>query len=112
MDADALTGEALRVDHNVGLIQHEQGDLGQVQDALFEAPVQCGARRSDDDLLLQHCALQNCKGGKGIWLPPGMELSGALCFLSACSDSTCSVMPSWGHHDTSLQPWGMGTSLT
>lgn len=93
MDADALTGEALRVDHDVGLIQHEQGDLGQVQDALFEAPVQCGAWRSDDDLLLQHCALQNCKGGKGIWLPPGMELSGALCFPSACSDSACSVMP-------------------
>uniref|UniRef100_A0A8C5JGJ3 Uncharacterized protein n=1 Tax=Junco hyemalis TaxID=40217 RepID=A0A8C5JGJ3_JUNHY len=81
VDADALTGEALRVDHDVSLIQHKQGDLCQVQDALFEAPVQGGARCSDDDLLLQHCALQNCKGTKGfIWLPPGTELSAALCF--------------------------------
>lgn len=105
MDADALTGEALHVDHDVSLIQHEQADLCQVQDALFEAPVQRGARRSNDDLLLQHCALQNCKGAKGIWLPPGME----LCFPLACSEPGCSVMPSRGHHDTSLQPWGMGT---
>uniref|UniRef100_A0A8C9NYW0 Uncharacterized protein n=1 Tax=Serinus canaria TaxID=9135 RepID=A0A8C9NYW0_SERCA len=52
VDADALTGEALRVDHDVSLIQHEQGDLCQVQDALFEAPVQGGARCSNDDLLL------------------------------------------------------------
>uniref|UniRef100_A0A803WFG2 Uncharacterized protein n=1 Tax=Ficedula albicollis TaxID=59894 RepID=A0A803WFG2_FICAL len=59
VDADALTGEALHVDHDVGLVQHEQGDLCQVQDALFEAPVQCGARCSNDDLLLQRCALQN-----------------------------------------------------
>uniref|UniRef100_A0A8C0Z8G7 Uncharacterized protein n=1 Tax=Cyanistes caeruleus TaxID=156563 RepID=A0A8C0Z8G7_CYACU len=50
VDADALTGEALRVDHDVGLVQHEQGDLCQVQEVLFEAPVQCGARGSDDYL--------------------------------------------------------------
>uniref|UniRef100_A0A8C3QJ31 Uncharacterized protein n=1 Tax=Cyanoderma ruficeps TaxID=181631 RepID=A0A8C3QJ31_9PASS len=53
VDADALTGEALRVDHDVGLVQHEQGDLRQVQDVLLEAPVQCGAWCPDDDLLLQ-----------------------------------------------------------
>lgn len=110
MDADALAGEALSVDHDVSLIQHEHGDLCQVQNALFEAPVQRGARCSNDDLLLQHCALQNCKGEKGIWLPPGTELSGALCSPLACSDSGCSVMPSRGHHDTSLQPWGAGTT--
>uniref|UniRef100_A0A8C3QJ00 Uncharacterized protein n=1 Tax=Cyanoderma ruficeps TaxID=181631 RepID=A0A8C3QJ00_9PASS len=75
VDADALTGEALRVDHDVGLVQHEQGDLRQVQDVLLEAPVQCGAWCPDDDLLLQHCSLQNCKGAEGIWLPSGTELS-------------------------------------
>uniref|UniRef100_A0A8U8B7W9 Uncharacterized protein n=1 Tax=Geospiza parvula TaxID=87175 RepID=A0A8U8B7W9_GEOPR len=89
VDADALTGEALRVDHDVSLIQHEQGDLCQVQDALLEAPVQGGAWCSNDDLLLQHCALQNCKGAKGIYLAASRH--GALC----CSVFSLGLLRLW-----------------
>uniref|UniRef100_A0A8C0II80 Uncharacterized protein n=1 Tax=Bubo bubo TaxID=30461 RepID=A0A8C0II80_BUBBB len=52
LNAHALTGEALSVDHDVGFIQHEQLDLLHVYESAFEAPVQHRPRRPDDDLLL------------------------------------------------------------
>uniref|UniRef100_A0A8C6JQS2 Uncharacterized protein n=1 Tax=Melopsittacus undulatus TaxID=13146 RepID=A0A8C6JQS2_MELUD len=43
---------ALRVDHDVGFIQHEEGDLLQVHNLLLETPIQHRSWRPDDDLLL------------------------------------------------------------
>uniref|UniRef100_A0A8C3JNB1 Uncharacterized protein n=1 Tax=Calidris pygmaea TaxID=425635 RepID=A0A8C3JNB1_9CHAR len=59
LDANALAGEALCVDHDVGFIQHEHGDLLHVDGSPFETPVQRGPRRPDDDLLLPDAALRN-----------------------------------------------------
>uniref|UniRef100_A0A8D0FS82 Uncharacterized protein n=1 Tax=Strix occidentalis caurina TaxID=311401 RepID=A0A8D0FS82_STROC len=53
LNAYALRGEALSVNHDVGFIQHEQLDLLHVYESVFEAPVQHRPRRPDDDLLLQ-----------------------------------------------------------
>uniref|UniRef100_A0A8C0AWI1 Uncharacterized protein n=1 Tax=Buteo japonicus TaxID=224669 RepID=A0A8C0AWI1_9AVES len=72
LNANALTGEALSVDHDVGLIQHEHVDLLQVHDSPFETPVQHCPRGPDDDLLLQRGALQNCQRGNCIRAPPNM----------------------------------------
>uniref|UniRef100_A0A8C7EFK6 Uncharacterized protein n=1 Tax=Nothoprocta perdicaria TaxID=30464 RepID=A0A8C7EFK6_NOTPE len=56
----AGTHEALRVDHDVGLVQHEDADGAGVEEAPLEAPVEHGARRADDDLLLQPRARRHC----------------------------------------------------
>uniref|UniRef100_A0A8B9LX95 Uncharacterized protein n=1 Tax=Accipiter nisus TaxID=211598 RepID=A0A8B9LX95_9AVES len=53
------SSEALSVDHDVGLIQHEHVDLLQVHDSPFETPVQHCPRGPDDDLLLQRGALSS-----------------------------------------------------
>uniref|UniRef100_A0A8C4JNP5 Uncharacterized protein n=1 Tax=Dromaius novaehollandiae TaxID=8790 RepID=A0A8C4JNP5_DRONO len=52
LDANALAGEALLVDHDVGLVQHEHSDVLRVEHVALEAPVQHRAGRPDDDLLL------------------------------------------------------------
>uniref|UniRef100_A0A8C4CGB6 Uncharacterized protein n=1 Tax=Denticeps clupeoides TaxID=299321 RepID=A0A8C4CGB6_9TELE len=52
LDADALVLVSLRGDHNVGLIEHENLDLLGVDELQLVAPVQDGARRADDDVLL------------------------------------------------------------
>ncbi len=43
---DALILVALCGDHNVGLVQHEHGDLLQIEELELEAPVQRLPRRS------------------------------------------------------------------
>uniref|UniRef100_A0A8C8BG31 Uncharacterized protein n=1 Tax=Otus sunia TaxID=257818 RepID=A0A8C8BG31_9STRI len=89
LNAHALAGEALSVDHDVGFIQHEQLDLLHVYESVFEAPVQHRPRRPDDDLLLQPGALENCERGNCTPAPPnamGFCCSRAF-FPSVISDS-------------------------
>uniref|UniRef100_A0A8C4XS49 Uncharacterized protein n=1 Tax=Falco tinnunculus TaxID=100819 RepID=A0A8C4XS49_FALTI len=59
LNTNALTGEALRVDHDVSFIQHERADLLHVYDLLLETPIQHRPRCPDDNLLLHHGALPN-----------------------------------------------------
>uniref|UniRef100_A0A803YK93 Uncharacterized protein n=1 Tax=Meleagris gallopavo TaxID=9103 RepID=A0A803YK93_MELGA len=54
LDADALGGESLRVNHDVSLIQHKHADPPHVEQSPLEAPVQHGAWCANDNLLLQH----------------------------------------------------------
>uniref|UniRef100_A0A8C2SQ21 Uncharacterized protein n=1 Tax=Coturnix japonica TaxID=93934 RepID=A0A8C2SQ21_COTJA len=53
LDADALGGESLRVNHDVSLVQHKHADPPHVEQSSLEAPVQHGAWCADDNLLLQ-----------------------------------------------------------
>ena len=53
LDSDGLILVALRVDHNVGLIKDKDVDLLQVNHSETCAPVEQGARRTDDDVVRQ-----------------------------------------------------------
>ena len=53
VDADALVPMTLRGDHHVGLVQNEHGDLLGVDELVLGAPVEDGAGRPDDNVLLQ-----------------------------------------------------------
>lgn len=118
LDADALAGEALRVDHDVRFVQHEHGDLLDVDGSPFETPVQHGPRRPDDDLLLQRAALRDCqrRGGGGMEMAAQRRPTRHLSARSSACVPRLSQIPAFEGlvasrlkiADASLQPRGGG----
>ena len=63
--SDGLVLLALLVNHDVSLVQHKHLYLGRVNDLLLEDPVEEGARRTHDDVLMAKLSGLNWARRKG-----------------------------------------------